>query len=598
MSFFQPVKWLFSMAPEAWPLLLRSVFLACLAALLFPIPIFMAWFVMQQFITQNTITSLPFIPCLIAIATIAISSFCRTKSSILAHKAAFSLGTGMCTAGIEHLGKLPMHWFSTHSSGELKKILRHDIEQIEGFIAHNITDGMAALLLPIISIIALFFVDVVLALLMLALMVFAIMIHVKSIKMIKESSINEDYYNSLTMLHSDAVELVHGMQDIKIFNRSAKSFSRMQNAIQHFKKMQSVICTTFVRRWAYFLTVLTMSFGILGIAGAYLHLYMHTPLENILLFLMLGSTCFMPLARLVRFVTYYWRSAMAYTSIKNLLDTPTEICGIRARDEMSSSDITIEGLCASYAGKSVLHDINFIAKAGTVTAIVGQSGSGKSTIAAVLAGMEKPDAGRILAGGIPLQDFAPSELTKVMSIVFQQPFIFSGTVAENIALGVPNASIDDIKRAANMVQCQNLIDVLPKGYETLIGTGGTVHLSGGQRQRIALARMALRNTPIVLLDEATAFADPESELAIQEGLSEFLAQKTVLVIAHRLPSIAKADSIIVIDEGRIVERGRHDELMAQGHVYARMWEAYTTARSWMLSTDKNTASTHKPLENI
>jgi ATP-binding cassette subfamily B protein len=583
----KPARWLFSMAPGAWPDLVRSILLACAAALLFPVPIFMAWLILRQFLAQGAAPGLPVLPCLAALGALLLAALCRALSSHLSHKAAFALNTGVCTAALEHLGRLPLHWFAGQSTGGLRKVLGHELEQVENFIAHNVTDGVAALLLPVVTVVALFFVSVPLALVMLALMAAAVICHLGSLAlMMKKSTLTQDYLDSLELLHADAVEFVEAMPDIKIFNRTTESFSRMQRAIRRFKEIQLMVRKVFVRRWVVFLTLTTTSFGALAAAGAYLHLAGLVPFEDVVLFLMLGVASFAPLSRLVRFVSLLWRAGMGYANVKALLETPVEARGTRQAAEIASPDLRVDGLCVDYEGKSVLRDVSFTARAGRVTAIVGHSGSGKSTVAAVIAGLERASSGTVSVGGIPLEDFSGAQLARVMGMVFQQPFIFSATVAENIALGSPGATPQAIREAAELVRCHEFIAGLPNGYDTRIGAGGEVHLSGGQRQRIALARMALRDAPVVLLDEATAFADPESEAAIQEGLASFLAGRTVLVIAHRLPSIAGADSIIVLERGRVAQAGTHGELLARDGVYARMWDAYATARSWMITSDE------------
>jgi ATP-binding cassette subfamily B protein len=356
----------------------------------------------------------------------------------------------------------------------------------------------------------------------------------------------------------------------------------MQKAVENFRGMQKIVLGFFASQWASFVTVIAMPFAFLAGVGAYLHVTDDLPLADFVLGLMLGSVSLVPLQRLSRFMAFAMQAGLGWQSICSILTLPADEQGTRTREEIRDADVTVTDCVVSYGGRQVLHGISFTATTGMVTAIVGPSGSGKSTLAAVIAGMEKAESGSIAIGGIDLRDFSAKEKAKTISIVYQQPFIFSGTVADNIRLGMENVTREDIETAVRMTACDNLIASLPNGYDTVIGSGGDVHLSGGQRQRIALARMALRNAPIILLDEATAFADPESEAAIQQGLALFMKRKTVLVIAHRLPSIAGADRILVLDQGRIAERGTHAELLRMNGVYARMWAAQQTTRGWTI----------------
>ncbi len=563
---------------------------AALGALMLPIPIVMIWKIFVLLLAGGTGAAL-LVPGACAFASAVAYSVLTVAASTYSHKAAFGLSTSIATALVEHIGRVPLHWLAGISNGELKKIMSHDVDQIENFIAHNMTDFVSAVTLPLVVIPVLFFVSWQLALIMVMAVAAAEFVQMRSMAIMQKNNMMAEYFQTMASLHGDAVEYVQGMPDIKIFNMSKASMSRMQNAIAKFKDIQTRARHLTLHSWALFSTSLSMAFAAIAIAGVYLNKYGGLPFENVILFIVLGVVTFVPFKRLMRFVTFLWRAGMGYSSVRKLLEVETESIGDRRRAEMTSADLNVSGLNVYYGEKQVLHDISFTARAGTVTAIVGPSGSGKSTLTAAIAGLERIHSGSITVGGIPLRDFAPGELSKAISIVYQTPFVFSGTIRENICLGLNDPPEEAMRRAAAMAQCHTLIDGFPEGYDTKVGAGGSIHLSGGQKQRVALARMALRNAPVVLLDEATAFADPESEAAIQKGLSSLLADKTVLVIAHRLPSIARADNILVIDNGRIVESGTHDALMADDTLYSRMWNAYHAARSWMFSTGAPSSGT-------
>ncbi|MUM78476.1 ATP-binding cassette domain-containing protein [Pseudodesulfovibrio sp. F-1] len=584
MKALATVRKILSNDRHATRLLVRALVCASLGSLMLPIPIVVIWKMFTLFHAGETAQSFLGLGG-VAFAAIVAYSVLTVGASANAHRAAFGLSTTISTALVEHIGRVPLHWLANISNGELKKRMSHDVNQIENFIAHNLTDLVAAVTLPSVTIPILFFVNWQLALIMLLIIVAASFVQFRAMTAMHKSNLMQEYFSAMGTLHGDAVEYVQGMPDIKIFNRSEESLSRMQVSINRFKEIQTKGRKLTLRPWTIFTTALSMPFAVLAVAGAYLHKYHQLPFEDVILFIVLGVVTFVPFKRLMRFVTFLWRASTGYSSVNQLLAVDVDQVGDRHRSEVLSADLAVNGLNVSYGDKQVLHDISFTAKEGTVTAIVGPSGAGKSTLAAAIAGLERIQGGTVTVGGIPLRDFAPGELSKVMSVVYQKPFVFSGTVRENICLGSESSSDEAMREAAAMVQCDTLINSFPDGYETRIGAGGSVYLSGGQTQRLALARMALRNAPVVLLDEATAFADPESEATIQKGLSNFLSDKTVLVIAHRLPSIARADNILVLDNGRIVESGTHETLMAKGALYSSMWNAYHTARSWMLTTD-------------
>lgn len=580
----QGISRLWRCAPGSGSKLLIAVAFAAAAGLLAPAAMLATWAVLRLFIMNTATLPSVALPCCAALLAAACGGILRILSTMYAHKAAFMITTGTRGAVMTHLGRVALHWFSSQSTGALKKTLTHDLQKVENFIAHNITDCVAGLLLPIVSVLCLLFVDARMALALSGLIAAAVLLQMRSLKKMRTSNLFAKYYESLGMMHADAVEFVQGMPVIKIFNRTAESFDRMQKAIGGLKEIQQESQTYYAGKWASFMTVAGMPLSVLGVVGAFLYSRGSLALEDLVLCLLLGSVSLAPLVSLSRFAAFLLQGLLGWGNIRALLELPVAQRGERTRRDMGVPDVEVKDLHVAYGGKEVLHGIGFTARAGTITAIVGPSGSGKSTLAAVIAGMEKAESGSVTAGGYNLEEYSETELPGVLSIVFQSPFIFTGTVAENIRLGCEDASLEDVERAAGMAQCGEMIAGFPKGYDTLIGQGGEVRLSGGQLQRIALARMVLRNAPIVLLDEATAFADPESESAIQQGLACFLAEKTVLVIAHRLPSIAGADSIIVLDQGRVAEQGTHAELIGLNGLYARMWEAHHTARAWAIQT--------------
>ena len=586
MSFISCFRTLDSIAPGAPVIAVKAFVLSGLAALLYPVPALIAWMILEEFFMAETGMSFPWELCCVAAGSVICSAALRMYSSYIAHKSAFLICRGLRLSLTEKLGKLPLHWFSLRSSGELKKLFTEDVGEVESFISHNIPDFVFALILPILSVLCLAVVDWRLALPLAALLVMALAVQARSLKELQSSNIMHQYQEALTMLHADAVEFVQGMPEVKIFNRTTESFGRMQQAIGNMRQMGNVACSFYALQWARFLSVIDMPLTVLGCSGVVLYILGGISVPDMAFFFILGGISLYPMNRLMRFMAIIMRTAQGWSEVQKVLNTPEEIRGKRRREEVTSADIKIDDLHVTYDDRPILRGISFTAKAGTVTAVVGASGSGKSTLAAVLSGMEQATSGSISIGGIVLEEFSCTELAHSLSIVHQQPFIFGGTVRENILLGNEYASQEDIERAVNLTCCKGFIADLPHGYDTRIGSGGEVHLSGGQRQRIALARMALRDTPVVLLDEATAFADPESEAAIQEGLSGFLAGKTVLVIAHRLPSIAGADNILVLENGRLAEQGKHNELLEAKGLYARLWEANRTSRSWSLGAGR------------
>ncbi len=548
--------------------------------LLIPVPYLVAWAILDQVGGgSGHDVSGYFVWLLLAVLSRWVFSF---GSAALSHLAALNVTSDLRRRLLEHLGRLPMYWHSTQTQGGIKKLFTSDIGQVDGFIAHHIPDTVSAVLLPIVSLICLVAVNWVLGLLLVLLFVLCIVIQAGSYAKMSRDNIWGRYNKSLEDLNSAVVEFTRGMPVIKLFNRGLSSFSRMRRCVEEFREIQTLGYKVYAPRWAIFSSLTVMPFTLAAVAGTPLYLSGHATLSELTLFLMLGCVCLSPLTRLVRLAAIASEMGQSVGRLRTVFETPEDKRGTLSADCVKSAGVQVSGLRVRFGDKVVLRDISFTAAPGTTTAIVGASGSGKSTLASAIAGLERIDAGSICIDGHPLDLFPTRELARLVAPVFQSPHIFAATVAENIAPGVESPDRKRLEAAAERARCADFIKAMPRGFDTMVGEGGEVHLSGGQRQRIALARMAWRQTPIVVLDEATSYADAESEAEIQAALSEMLADRTVIVVAHRLHTIAGADQILVMREGVIAERGTHAGLMAMEGLYAAMWRAAGQARTWSI----------------
>lgn len=571
-------------SPLAKLMLAGSLVFGAIDTVLIPVPYLAAWLILKH-LAGNTIWPMDqiFFWVFMAIGARWLASLLSTT---LSHLSAMQVTTDLRTRLLEHLGRLPMHWHAGQTRGGLKKVFTSDIGEVESFLAHHIPDTVSALLLPILSLICLLWVNWILGLLLVLLFVACILVQATSLARMSRGSILGRYNEALEDLNSAVVEFTHGMPVIKLFNRELSSFSKMRHCIDEFRDIQTQGYVTFAPRWALFSTLTVMPFTLAAVAGAPLYLAGLATLSEVTLFLMLGCVCLSPLTKLVRLAAIVSEMAQSLNRLRDILAVPVEQTGTFSASLVRKPRVQVHNLHVRFGEKSVLTNINFVAEPGTTTAIVGASGSGKSTLAAAIAGLERIDSGTISIDGYPLSAFPARELASLITPVFQAPHIFAGTIAENIALGVQNPREEDIVAAARLARCAQFVESFPNKYATKIGEGGEVHLSGGQKQRIALARMAYRRTPVVVLDEATSYADAQSEAEIQQALSGLLQGRTVIVVAHRLHTIAKAQQILVLKEGEIVERGTHESLLAEQGVYASLWEAHHRARAWSIRTRK------------
>ncbi|ACC98434.1 ABC-type multidrug transport system [Elusimicrobium minutum Pei191] len=504
-------------------------------------------------------------------------------SLILSHIAAFNILYELRMMISKKMPKLPLGFFTVSSSGQLKKVMSEDVERIELFVAHNIPDLTTAFVFPLLVIGYLFTIDWRLALVLLAVIIIAVAFQ-SSMYLNKNAIASQyKYHEILGKLNASIIEYVRGMQVIKIFNRSAGAFKKLKENILRYRDY--VIKVTEFYALPYLGFYNTLSAVLLILIPASILFLIKAPsytgyLPTVLMFLLLGGGIFFPFLKLMWMTNLLMQNSMGIGLIDNILKQE-EIKETENPKMPKDSSIEFKDVSFAYKNNEVLKNITFIAAPGTLTALVGPSGAGKSTIAMLTARFWDIKKGEIKIGGVNIKDIPFSKLMDNISFVFQDNMLFFDTIEENIRMGNKTASKEDVVNAAKAAHCHEFIVNLDKGYDTLVGEGGT-YLSGGEAQRVALARVILKNSPILLLDEATAYADPENEGKILKSFSSLIKEKTVIVIAHRLSTITGADQILVVDGGKIKEQGTHEELLLAGGLYKNMWETYSQTRDWRI----------------
>ena len=500
------------------------------------------------------------------------------------HIAAFRILYGIRVKLADHIGSLPLGYFNKNATGKIKKVVELDVERIELFIAHQLPDLINTAVMLVVIIVAMFSLDVWLALACIIPMVLGFAAQFSMMAGKKAKAGLKEYFDALESISTSSVQYVRGMPAIKVFGQTVHSFRKFYQDMLHYRDFSLRYTDNFERGYVSFKVVLLSLATFFFPVGVYFlskdpdHVAFAATL---MLFLVLAPGISTPIFKLNSFASAMTTIAEGVNRIDDMLKEqpiPEPDNGHKP----TGYDIAFQHVSFSYneqGGNEVLRDISFVAQQGKITALVGPSGSGKSTIAQLIPRFWDVQKGTISVGGVDIRAMKTGELMDAMSFVFQDTFLFSDTLYNNILAGRPSATREDVYRAAKAAQCHTFIERLPKGYDTLIGEGG-VHLSGGEAQRVSVARAILKNAQILILDEATAYADPENEYEMQLALGELIKGKTVLIIAHRLTTICEADQIIVLRDGTIADRGTHRELLARGGLYKNMWVAYTSSTDW------------------
>ena len=509
---------------------------------------------------------------------------------MLGHAAAYHTLYGIRVRLSEHIGELPLGWFNRNAIGKVKQIAEQDVEQIEKFIAHQFPDMVNTIVLLIVMVVIMFSLNPWLAL---ACIIPIIIGFVAQFSMMFGKKAQEglsEYYDALENISTSSVQYVRGMPSIKIFGQTVHSFRKFYQDIMSYRDFSTKYADNYEPIYCLFrVLVLSLATFILAIG---IFLFSGDPQNmafaiTLLFFLIFAPGISTPVFK--------------FNNLGSSMNSITE--GVKRIDEIMNEvpiqeptkgkkpqgyEIIFEHVSFSYEEKNsalVLKDVNFRAEQGQITALVGPSGSGKSTIAQLIPRFWDVGAGKIKIGGVDIRDMKTEDLMASMSFVFQDSFLFSDTLYNNIAIGKPGATKEEVYAAAKAAQCHEFIEKLPQGYNTLIGEGG-VYLSGGEEQRVSVARAILKNAPILILDEATAYADPENERQMQLALQELIKNKTVLIIAHRLITIKNAKKIEVIKDGQIESAGTHEFLLQNSKTYSAMWKAYTVSSDWQIAAKK------------
>lgn len=509
------------------------------------------------------------------------------------HVAAFRILYGLRVRLSEHIGKLPLGYLNNTSTGAIKKTMDQNIEKIEGFIAHTIPDLVNVIATVVVMLVIFFSLDVWLTVVCLAVVVLSLFLQFSNFMGKRAREFMGIYYDAQEKMSASAVQYVRGMPVVKIFGQSVRSFRQFNAEIQAYKTFALKCCDTYQNGMIAFTVLLNSTVTFILPMGI---LLMQASPQSLslavvwLFFIIMGPGMASPVYKL----TFLGGNTRDIDEGVNRIDRILEKKPVPEPEYPqvpAAYDVEFRHVSFSYENTEqgtrteALRDVSFIASQGKITALVGPSGSGKSTVANLIPRFWDVEQGKICIGGADIRQIPTAKLMDMVSFVFQDTFLFYDTLYENIAVGSPDATKEKVIAAAKAAQCHDFIERLPQGYETRIGDKG-VFLSGGEAQRICVARAILKNAPILVLDEATAFADPENEHKMQMALQSLIKDKTVIVIAHRLSSIVSAHQIVVMKEGRIVQRGKHERLsMAEG-VYKNMWDAYTSAYHWTLNKIK------------
>ena len=570
-------------------LLPASMLLSALSALAGMLPYILIWLIVRELLEHGEITSSGNVVTYawwaagMAVASIVLY-FAALMSS---HLAAFRVESNLRKEAMRQIVRMPLGFLDINTSGRIRKIIDDNAGVTHSFLAHQLPDLAATFLVPLVAAILIFVFDWILGLacivpVIIAMLVMGFMMNAEGRQFMKS------YMTSLEEMNTEAVEYVRGIPVVKVFQQTIYSFKNFHRCIMNYNKMvfgytrmwekPMSLYTVIINGFVFFLAPLAIL--LIGYSGNYASV-----LLNFFLFVLITPVFSQSIMKSMYLNQALGQASEAIGRLENLV-AYEHLTVVEHPQPVKEFSIQFEKVSFSYPGanQKAVDDVSFTIPQGNTVALVGASGGGKTTIARLVPRFWEATEGKVLIGGINVREIAPEELMKYISFVFQNTKLFKTSLLENIKYGNPDATMEEVERAVDMAQCREIINKLPLGLNTKIGTEGT-YLSGGEQQRIVLARAILKNAPIIVLDEATAFADPENEHLIQQALKELTKGKTVLMIAHRLSSITDADNILVIDKGKIAEQGTHANLLGKQGIYYHMWNEYQQSVRWTIGKE-------------
>lgn len=578
------LKILLPFAKHAWLAYIAAAALASFSSLALLGPFWAVYRAVDDVVAGVASRESMFTYAALAAGFLVIQYLLSAASSWMSHRGAFATLELLRLRIGARLGRVPLGFLTNRRSGEIQRTLRDDIERLELFLAHFVPDIVSAFTTLLFLIAWLVIVDWRMALVSLA--VVAVALPIMAIGTSHGSGKMGEYTRSMARMNASIVEFVRAMPVVRTFNGTRRVYGETRAAINDTVQYEADWAREIIPVFTAFYVLVSSPVLAIMPLGLWLWHTERVDTSTLLFFFIVGLGFTLPILRLLLVMTQFAYLGLGARLVREL-DEAAVLPEVSERPVVDGASIEVCNVDFSYGengkdSRMVLRNVSFAAEPGTVTAVVGPSGAGKSTLARLMVRFWDVEAGAIRIGGVDIREMPIPQLMEQTAFVFQETFLFNESVAANLRIAKPEATEEEIVAAAKAANAHEFVLALPQGYETPIGESGD-RLSGGERQRLAVARALLKDAPIVILDEATAYADPENEVALQGALDRLIAGRTVIVIAHRLSTVAGADQVIVLDEGRIVEHGRHDELVQRGGLYARLWDAFSDASAIALT---------------